>query len=210
MIKFAADSADVQVGMSKKVKVNSSSVKRSIPTEVGVQAAEAAAKVADENGISCALAGGIAMHIYGFTRATTDVDMVAQTILPIESKKDLSFGGRSYRIKVGKRTVTVDVIVRNDELASIYQTALKQALDTDIAVKIISPEWMAIMKHFAGRAKDKLDLIWLLQQEGLVDRKVVEKNLIKALGKRSAFFVFKELESEFDYADFLRMRERTK
>ena len=196
--------------MPRKIKVNSSSVKASIPTEVGVRAAEMAAKIADRNGIDCALAGGIAMHIYGFTRATTDVDLIAQKVLPLKSHGELNIGGESYRVKVGKRTVTVDVIVRNDELKKLYETALAGALETDSDVKIISAEWMVVMKHFAARAKDKLDLIWLLQQDGLVDRKVIEKNLVKALGKKSAFFVYKELQSEFDYADFLKAREKTK
>lgn len=196
--------------MSRKVKINSSSVKASIPTEVGIEAAEATAKVAGENGIACALAGGIAMHIYGFTRATTDVDLIADSELPLESKKKLNIGGRTYHIKVGKREVQVDVIVRNDELTAIYKTALAEALETDISVKIISSEWMMILKHFAARAKDKLDLIWLLQQEGLVNRKQVEKNLIKAIGKKAAFFVFKEMQSDFDYADFLMIREKAK
>ena len=196
--------------MPRKVKIKSSSVKASIPTEVGIKAAEIAAKVAGENGVACALAGGIAMHIYGFTRATTDVDMLAQTVLPMESHGELNFGGESYRVKVGKRTVTVDVIVRNDELQKIYETALAGALETDSDLKIVSPEWMVVIKHFAARANDKLDLTWLLQQDGLVDRKLIERNLIKAVGKKSAFFIFKELKSDFDYADFLRLREKTK
>lgn len=196
--------------MTRKVKINSSSVKNSIPTEVGIEAAEATAKVAGENGIACALAGGIAMHIYGFTRATTDVDMVAQTVLPLTSHCELNFGGESYRVKVGKRTVTVDVIVRNDELKKIYEIALAGALETDSDLMIISAEWLVVMKHFAARAKDKLDLIWLLQQDGLVDRKLIERNLTKAVGKKSAFFIHKELQSEFDYADFLKHREKSK
>ena len=69
---------------------------------------------------------------------------------------------------------------------------------------------MAILKYFAGRAKDKLDLIWLLQQEGLVDRKQVQKNLVKAIGKQSAYFVYQKVKSDFDYADFLKVRERSK
>lgn len=182
----------------------------SIPTEVGIEAAKMTATVAGENGITCALAGGIAMHIYGFTRATTDVDMVAQRALPLTSHGALNFGGESYRVKVGKRMVPVDVIVRNDELKKIYETALAGALETDSNLKIISAEWLAVMKHFAARAKDKLDLIWLLQQEGLVDRKLIEKNLVKAVGKKSAFFIYKELHAEFDYADFLRAREKSK
>lgn len=196
--------------MSNKVKINSSSVKKSIPTEIGIEAAEVVAEVANENDIAIALAGGIAMHIYGFTRATTDVDMLAQKILPLESHGELNFGGESYRVKAGKRTVSVDVIVRNDELKKIYETALAGALETDTDLKIISAEWLVVMKHFAARAKDKLDLIWLLQQDGLVDRKLIEKNLVEALGKESAFFVFKELQSDFDYADFLKAREQTK
>ncbi len=196
--------------MPRKVKINSPSVKASIPTEVGIEAAEVTAKLARESGISCALAGGIAMHIYGFTRATTDVDLVAQMVLPLTSHGELNFGGESYRVKVGKRTVTVDVIVRNDELKKIYETALADALETDSNVKIISTEWLVVMKHFAARAKDKLDLIWLLQQDGLVDRKLIEKNLIKAVGKKSTFFIYKELQSEFDYADFLLHRETSK
>lgn len=151
--------------MSPKVKISSSALSRSIPTEVGVKAAEIASDLAEANGIVCALAGGIAMHIYGFTRATTDVDLIASDRLPLASKKKLTFGGESYRIKVGKREVQVDAIVRNDELTAIYQAALADALETDANVKIISPEWMAILKHLAGRAKDKLDLIWLLQQD---------------------------------------------
>lgn len=196
--------------MPPKVRISSSAVSRSIPTDVGVKAAEIASDLAEANGIVCALAGGIAMHIYGFTRATTDVDLIASEKLPLTSKKKLTFGGESYRIKVGKREVQVDAIVRNDELTAIYQAALADALETDANVKIISPEWMAILKHLAGRAKDKLDLIWLLQQDGLVDRKKVQKNLVKAIGKQSAFFVYEEMKSEFDYADFLKMRERSK
>ncbi len=196
--------------MPRKVKINSSSVKASIPTEVGVEAAEATAKIASENGIECALAGGIAMHIYGFTRATTDVDLIADSDLPLESKKSLRIGGRSYLIKVGNREVQVDVIVRNDELAAVYKSALAEAVETDVGVKIISSEWMMILKHFAQRAKDKLDLIWLLQQDGLVNRKQVEKNLIRAIGKKAAFFVFKDMQSDFDYADFLKVREKSK
>lgn len=193
-----------------KVKINSSTVKRSIPTEVGLEAAEIAADLAAQNNVACALAGGIAMHIYGFTRATSDVDIVATATLPLKRRKKLNIGGESYLIKVGRRVVQVDFIVRVDELAEIYKTALSEALETDASVKIISPEWMTILKHFAGRAKDRLDLIWLLQQDGLVDRKRIEKNLVKAIGKKAAFFVFKGMQSEFDYADFLKSREREK
>src|SRR5690349_12739239 len=102
--------------MPRKVNVSSSSVKASIPTEIAIEAAERVSEIANDIGVKCALAGGIAMHIYGFTRATTDVDIVAQAALPLESHNNLNIGGESYRVKIGKRVVRVDVIVRNDEL----------------------------------------------------------------------------------------------
>ena len=196
--------------MSKKVKVNSSSVKKSIPTEVGIKAAEIVTEVANENSIAIALAGGIAMHVYGFTRATTDVDMLAQAVLPLVSQSELTFGGENYKVKVAKRIVSVDVIVRNDELAKIYQTALSQANETDVGIRIISPEWLVVMKFFSARAKDKIDLIWLLQEDGLVNRKLIESNLTDAVGSQSAYFIYTNLKTEFDYADFLKHREKGK
>ena len=192
------------------VKVNSSSVKKSIPTEIGIEAAELVTKVAKEQNIAIALAGGIAMHIYGFTRATTDVDMLAQAVLPLPSVGELNFGGENYQVTVSERVVSVDVIVRNDELAKIYQTALNQAKETDIGIKIISPEWLVVLKYFSARAKDKIDVIWLLQEDGLVDRQLIESNLVDAVGKESAYFIFNDLKSEFDYADFIKHREKSK
>lgn len=196
--------------MSNKVKINTSSVQKSIPTEIGIEAAEFVTCVANENRIAIALAGGIAMHIYGFTRATTGVDMLAQTVLPLTSQSTLSFGGENYQIEVSERTVSVDVIVRNDELTKIYEAALGQAKETDIGIKIISPEWLVVMKYFSARAKDKIDLIWLLQEDGLVDRQLIESNLIGAVGTESAYFIFNDLKSEFDYADFIKHREKSK
>ena len=196
--------------MPKKVPISSSSIKKSIPTELGIETAEAITKIAKKNKITIALAGGIAMHIYGFTRATTDVDMLAQKVLPLEKQKNLSFGGENYKVKVSKRTVSVDVIVRSDELARIYKTALSQANETEIGIKIISPEWLVVMKFLSARAKDKIDLIWLLQENGLVDRKLIEINLVKAVGKNAAYFIYNDLKSEFNYADFLKHREKTK
>ncbi len=196
--------------MSDNSIVNTSSVKDSIPTEVGIKAAKLLAEIAGENSIEIALAGGIAMHIYGFTRATTDVDMLARAVLPLEVKRQIDFGGEGYEIDVDERKVPVDIIVRNDKLAKIYLAALNQAKLTDFGIKIVSPEWLVVMKHFSSRAKDKIDLTWLLQEEELVDRKLVEKNLIDAIGEDAAFYVVADLQSDFDYADFLKVREKGK
>lgn len=116
----------------------------------------------------------------------------------------------SYRVKVGKRAVQVDVIVRNDEMRAIYDTAVADALETDSHLTIVSPEWLVVMKQFSARAKDKIDLIWLLQEEGIVERDKLGADLSAAIGKDAAFYVLADLQSEYDYADFLKMRERSK
>lgn len=196
--------------MSEDSIIDSSKLKASISTAVGIEAAKAVAGVASENDIDIALAGGIAMHIYGFTRATTDVDMVARSVLPLPKQRELDFGGEGYEIAIAEGNVPVDVIVRADRLAKIYNAALEQAQMTDVGVRIISPEWLVVMKHFSARAKDKIDLTWLLQEEGLVDRKLIEKNLIEAIGEDAAYYVVADLESDYVYADFLKERERSK
>lgn len=196
--------------MSEDSIVNSSSLKDSIPTELGIKAAEFVSKIADDNDIAIALAGGIAMHIYGFTRATTDVDMLAKAVLPLEAKRPIDFGGEGYDIDIDDKTVPVDVIVRDDKLAKIYGAALADAKTTDLGIKIVSPEWLVVMKHFSPRAKDKIDLTWLLQEEGLVDRRLIEKNLAEAIGEDAAYYVVADLESDYSYADFLKVREKGK
>lgn len=196
--------------MSDDSKVNSSTLKDSISTEVGIKAAEIVAQIADANDIPTALAGGIAMHIYGFTRATTDVEMLARSVLPLEATRRIDFGGEGYGVKVEDRNVPVDVIVRDDKLAKIYQAALAQAKTTDVGLKIVSPEWLVVMKHFSPRAKDKIDLTWLLQEEGLADRKQIESNLTEAIGEDAAFYVVADLDSDYAYADFLKAREKGK
>lgn len=196
--------------MPRKVKINSSTTKESISTETGIEAAQAIGEIADIGNLDFALAGGIAMHIYGFTRATKDVDLISTDVLPIENFGLLDIGGESYRINVKGKIVTVDWIVRDDKLRRAYQIALKEALETDIGLKIISPEWLVIMKFFSARAKDKLDLIYLLQQKGLVDRKQIKRNLIKGIGEDATFYVWQEIESEFTYADLLNKKEKNK
>lgn len=183
---------------------------KTVPTQVGIDAGLKLAALADEHGIDWAFAGGIAMHIYGYVRATTDVDLIASKLLDLESQKDLSFGGASYQVELGDDTVTVDWIVRDDESDKFYAAALANAVEVKSGIRIITPEWMVVLKHLAGRPKDQLDLIWLLQESGLVDRQKVVSNIKSVLGEH-AIYLLKDIQSEFDYADVIRMRgERSK
>ncbi len=184
--------------------VKRNAARQTITTEEGLKAASAVIQVAEESGIDYALAGGISLHLYGFLRATTDVDIISEKALPIKKTKNLSFGGESYPVKVGNKIIDVDWIVRNDEEEIFYQAALEDAAEFE-GIKVITPEWLVIIKHLAGRAKDKNDLNWLLQQDDLVDRELVKQHIKTVLG-RNARYLIDDLQSDFDYNDVVNMR----
>lgn len=188
------------------IRRNSAPEAQSISTEAGLAAARQIAKVAEKEGVDFALAGGIAMHLYGFTRATTDVDMIASDLLDLEAARDLSFGGESYPVNVGERSILVDWIVRDDELADFYEAALADAWPSDAGLPIITPEWLVILKKLADRGKDHLDLLWLLRREGLVDRQKVETLAREHFG-RFAFILLNDLEAIYLEADIMKSKD---
>ena len=164
---------------------------------------------AEAEGVEDALAGGMAMYIYGFTRATKDVDIVAADLLPLQASRKLSCGGETYKVKVDKREIIVDWIVRDDEQQDVYAAALRDALAVKIGREtrpVLSPEWLVIIKYLAGRGKDHLDLLWLLREDGLVDRREVGK-LVKQVFGRYGYVLLKDLEAEYLEADLMRARD---
>lgn len=146
------------------------------------------------------------MHLYGFTRATVDVDMIASKLLELPAKADLTFGGKTYQVDLNQQTVEVDWIVRNDEKAFLYEAALAEAEETAEGLAIVSPEWMVLLKHFAGRGKDEMDLLWLLRQDDLVDRQLL-MNIVKQMFGRFAFTVEQEMEHWFLQADLMKAKD---
>jgi hypothetical protein len=175
--------------------------KQSISTEEGLEVAKAAVKAAREQGIVCALAGGLAMHLYGFTRATMDVDMVASAPLNWTAKDKLSFGGETYPASTGKREIDLDWIVRDDFFREFYEAALRDAIEMDEGLAILTPVWMVILKYIAGRGKDQIDLLWLVQQPNLVDRNEVRLRITEVMGEKAAALPLRELERLFLQAD---------
>lgn len=176
---------------------NAAPDKRSISTEEGLTVAREASRAARERGVLCALAGGLAMHLYGFTRATTDVDMIADKPLDRPVKDTLSFGGETYSMAAGGREVDLDWILRNDFFQDFYEAALRDAVAADETLTVISPEWMVILKYISGRGKDQIDLLWLLQQPGLVDRQQVRGLVVGVMGEKAAALPLRELEKLF-------------
>jgi hypothetical protein len=191
----------------RKIIRNPSLGAGAISTEQGLAAATEVLRLAFEQDVDCALCGGLAMQIYGFTRATKDVDFVASELLTLPPKRRLNFGGEAYSVKVGRREIEVDWIVRDDDQQEVYETALQNAVMIEPeGLPILTPEWMVIIKNFAARGKDYLDLLWLLRQPELVNRSLVEKHVKKLFG-RFAFAVLSDLQSLYLEADLMRARD---
>jgi hypothetical protein len=191
----------------KRSQYNSSS-RSSISTAEGLDIANKIVKTAEENKVSCALCGGLAMHVYGFTRATVDVDFIAAARLPLRATRDLEMGGEAYNIQSDEqKEIEVDWIVRDDDKREVYEAALAGAVSTEKGLPIITPEWMVILKYLAGRGKDQIDLMWLLREEGLVDRELVKQHVSGLFG-RYAFWPLADMDNMFLEADVMRARDQ--
>lgn len=154
-----------------------------ISSDTGVEAAQKIGQLATQEEIEWALAGGLAMHFYGSPRMTKDVDIIASNHLSLTPQHPLSFGGSSYVLQVGKYNVQVDWIVRSDGYRELYRHALKEAVHLPNGLRVITPEWLVILKFNAGRQKDLDDIVFLLKQEKLVDRSAVKQKIIATLGE---------------------------
>jgi hypothetical protein len=172
-----------------------------IDTETGLAALRKISEVADSKGVPWALVGGIAMHLYGSLRLTNDVDVVASAVLPLKAEKRLGFGGRRYRVKVGRKLIPVDWIVRDDTARKFYESALHDAYKLPSGLPIVTPEWLIILKYIAGRFRDQQDAVYLLKQKGLVDRRLIRRKIIATAGREFWALVATGLRRWYDLAD---------
>lgn len=139
----------------------------------------AVAALSAKEKIRVALLGGAALQLFGSTRLTKDVDVVANASPEtVRTTKRLSFGG--VRTKIAG--TEVDFIVRDDKYKRLYEAALQHAVRVKgVPIPVVSPEWIVPLKMAAGRPKDELDIAWMIAEKGLVDRKkarvIIEKHL---------------------------------
>ena len=150
-----------------------------ISTDTGLEAAEKIGKIAESENVEWALVGGLAMYLYGSLRLTKDVDIIASDPVSLKPNASLTFGGNNYIVEVGKYKVAVDWIVRNDGYAKYYRAALSEAVVFPNKMRLISPEWLVILKLFAGRQKDYDDAIFLLREKDLVNRSKIKETIIR-------------------------------
>lgn len=154
-----------------------------ISTDTGLEAAQQIGKIADSENVEWALVGGIAMYLYGSPRLTKDVDIIASNYVSLKANAPLNFGGNNYIVEFGKYKVAVDWIVRNDGYAKYYKAALQDSVNIPQGFKLISPEWLVILKLFVGRQKDYDDAVFLLKEKGLVNRTKIKENIIRVGGE---------------------------
>lgn len=163
------------------------------------------AEIARLMGDRFALIGGCAMRFYGSPRVTYDVDVAARAPLPGKRPVgSLSIGGKRYRIA----GVEVDVVVRADDYGPLYRAALRDSKKRVVAggraVRVVSPEFLALMK-FAnrGRGKDDDDLDFLLG-EGKLDR----AELLRLTRRYLGFYAVDDVEALFLEKDLMGGRDR--
>jgi len=150
-----------------------------ISSDTGLEAAQKMGQLAAQEEIEWAVAGGLAMYFYGSPRLTKDVDIIASKDLSLTPKHRLGFGGSSYTLEVGKYAVQIDWIVRNDGYQKYYRAALKDAVNMPNGLRVVTPEWLVILKLNAGRQKDFDDIVFLLKQQKLVDRPTVKQKVVE-------------------------------
>lgn len=150
------------------------------PAEATAAIVEVAA-LAHKEGVRIALAGGNAMQLYGSDRFTTDVDFVADSfITKLPRKGTLTFGGTKSR---ASNDVPIDLIVRTDQYADLYDEALEHARRLPgVPIPVITLPYLGAMKLEAHRGKDLQDLSFILTESG-VDYKKLRSVVVKHLGE---------------------------
>jgi hypothetical protein len=171
-----------------------------IDTETALEALQKVLSSSRTPETKWALVGGVAMHLYGSPRLTKDIDVIASAVLPLKAERSLGFGGARYRVKVGKKNVPVDWIVRNDTARKFYEQALKEAGEL-FGIRVVKPEWLIILKYIAGRFKDQQDAVFLLKQKGLVKRRLIRQKIIETAGSEFWALVAVGLQRWYDLAD---------
>lgn len=179
-----------------------SAQKKMLSPEVLEQATAELAGLAKQEGVRIALIGGFALQQYGSQRLTGDVDVVAERrIEALPRGPALSFGGEQTQSPNG---VPVDMVLRDDDFASLYDDALARAKRRrGLPVPLVGPEHLAAMKMVAGRGRDMTDLEFLITS-GALDRKKARKVIREHLGAYAA----KEFERIVEEAEWKASRGR--
>lgn len=129
----------------------------------------------EDGGIEYAVCGGLALTIYGFPRATFDIDVLIrpeslEKAYEIAAKYeydirglDMSFKERAVEIRrVSKidddgEVLSLDLLLVTPKVEDVWETR-ENLIWQDKKLWIVSREGLIKMKKLAGRAKDLIDV----------------------------------------------------
>ncbi len=171
-----------------------------LENEAIIQAIRLVGDLADQNNIEWALAGGLAVILYGSTRKIDEIDIIAARTLPIYSHGLLKQGGARYEVQTVREIVQVDWIVRKDEAMKFYQAALRDSVMVE-GITVITPEWLVILKYIAGRAVDREDSVFLLSYSNTVNRQKINRLVLETGGNETWAVMKYGLQRWFNAAD---------
>ncbi len=157
--------------------------------------------LAELEGMDIALAGGIAMQIYGSDRLTGDIDVIAYAPIPgVPIDGQLAIvPGYSGRLPSG---VQIDVIVPDvdSEWHDLFDNARVTAVPLEKGgIPIVTREYLIALKMMAGREDKDLGDLYFLLTDAHTDLKLARTIVKKELGKYAAK-EFDSLVAEAEWA----------
>jgi len=159
------------------------------------------AELARSASLEVVLVGGCALQFFGSDRLTANVDFAADGLLTqLPTLGLLSFGGIQTKTSTG---VPVDWIVRSDDYAALYQSAIRNAIRIPgLPLPVAAPAYLAAMKMVARRKKDQADL------EALIDSGELDLHETRLLVRRLlGAYAADDLESYIQTSPLRRRKE---
>ena len=127
----------------------------------------------EQAGVEYALAGGLAVAVWGAPRATKDIDLLVRqealdAIVPVANACGFTFEARPMVFRDGmelrrltkihrRAVLTLDLILVNDDLAAAWQSREHIATERGL-IWVVSRDALIDMKLRAGRPQDVFDV----------------------------------------------------
>lgn len=130
--------------------------------------------------VDYALVGGLAVAVWGYPRATRDIDLL---VLPEQlGQAKLAIAARGYSLEAepmqfldgmrlhrvskveGSLLMTVDLILVDNNLCAIWHSRQRRSVGV-AELSVVSREALIAMKIAAGRPQDQADVYHLTEQD---------------------------------------------
>lgn len=145
-------------------------------------------RLLDEQSYEFALTGAFALHFYGYTRATLDIDIVTRSDYRIDLIQRLeSIGFETlYQSEGYSNHIFHDTFIRFDFIYldgqtadQVLQNAVSFPIDDSNSVPVVSPEHLVALKLFAIRNDPDRTLRELADIKELIKRHPIDHNIIR-------------------------------